>query len=59
MVASNSQVLFSPDMSVEIFVFADSGSESIDAITLDQISEQLASELAAHKSATAGSSGAS
>jgi hypothetical protein len=46
-------------MSVEIFVFADSGSESIDAITLDQISEQLASELAAHKSATAGSSGAS
>lgn len=58
-VASNSQVLFSPDMSVEIFVFADSGSESIDAITLDQISEKPASELAAHKSATAGSSGAS
>lgn len=59
-VASNSQVLFSPDMSVEIFVFADSGSEeSIDAIALGQISEPAAGELAGHKSATAGSSGAS
>lgn len=57
-IAFNSQILFAPDMSVEIFVFDDRGAEeSIDATALGQIADQPVGEVAGEAPATAGSSG--
>jgi uncharacterized protein YbcI len=59
-IAFNSQILFEPDLSVEIFVFDDRGTgESIDATALGQIGDQPVGEVVGEKPATAGSSGAS
>ena len=57
-IAFNSQILFSPDMSIEIFVFGDRGAEeSIDATALGQISDRPVGEVPGEAPATAGSSG--
>ena len=56
-IAFNSQILFEPDMSIEIFVFDDRGTdESIDATALGQISEQPVGEVGGEAPATRGSS---
>lgn len=56
-IAFNSQILFEPDMSVEIFVFDDRGTEeSIDATALGQISEQPVGEVAGEAPAASRSS---
>ena len=57
-VGFNSQILFEPDMSIEIFVFGDRGAEeSIDATALGQISDRPVGEIPGEAPATAGSSG--
>ncbi|MGZ4372760.1 MAG: DUF2294 domain-containing protein [Gaiellaceae bacterium] len=56
-VAFNSQILFDPDMSVEIFVFDDRGTEeSIDATALGQIAAEPVGEVTGEAPETAGSS---
>lgn len=56
-VAFQSQILFEPDMSVEMFVFDDRGTEeSIDATALGQISEQSVGEVTGEAPSKPGSS---
>ena len=57
-IAFNSQILFDPDLSIEIFVFDDRGTEeSIDATALGQIAVEPVGEVAGEAPETAGSSG--
>jgi uncharacterized protein YbcI len=57
-IAFNSQILFDPDMSIEIFVFDDRGTEeSIDATALGQIAVEPVGEVKGEASETTGSSG--
>lgn len=57
-IAFNSQILFGPDMSIEMFVFDDRGSEqSIDATALGQIAVEPVGEVRGESPDTAGSSG--
>jgi uncharacterized protein YbcI len=59
-IAFNSQIVFDPDMSIEIFVFDDRGTEeSIDATALGQIAVEAVGEVKGEASASAGSSGSS
>ena len=56
-IAFNSQILFDPDMSIEMFVFDDRGTEeSIDATALGQISEAPVGEIRGEAPEAAGSS---
>jgi uncharacterized protein YbcI len=57
-IAFNSQILFDPDMSIEMFVFDDRGTEeSIDATALGQIAVEPVGEVEGEAPETAGSSG--
>jgi uncharacterized protein YbcI len=57
-IAFNSQILFDPDMSIEMFVFDDRGTEeSIDATALGQIAVKPVGEVKGEAPETAGSSG--
>jgi uncharacterized protein YbcI len=57
-IAFNSQILFDPDMSIEMFVFDDRGTEdSIDATALGQIAVEAVGEVRGEAAATVGSSG--
>lgn len=57
-IAFNSQILFDPDMSIEIFVFDDRAiEESIDATALGQIAVEAVGEVKGEAPASAGSSG--
>jgi uncharacterized protein YbcI len=57
-IAFNSQILFDPDISIEIFVFDDRGTEeSIDATALGQIAVEAVGEVRGEEPDTAGSSG--
>jgi uncharacterized protein YbcI len=59
-IAFNSQILFDPDMSIEIFVFDDrAAEESIDATALGQIADEPVGEVRGEAVDTAGSSGSS
>jgi uncharacterized protein YbcI len=59
-IAFNSQILFDPDMSIEIFVFDDRGTEeSIDATALGQIAVEAVGEVKGEAPASVGSSGVS
>ena len=59
-IAFNSQILFDPAMSIEIFVFDDRGTEeSIDATALGQIAVEPVGEVTGEAPETAGSSGSS
>ena len=59
-IAFNSQILFNPDMSIEIFVFDDRGTEeSIDATALGQIAVEPVGEVKGEAPEKAGSSGSS
>jgi uncharacterized protein YbcI len=56
-VAFNSQILFDPDISIEIFVFDDRGTdESIEATALGQIADEPVGEVKGEGPAKAGSS---
>ena len=56
--AFNSQILFDPDVSIEIFVFDDRATEeSIDATALGQIADEAVGEVKGEASVSAGSSG--
>jgi uncharacterized protein YbcI len=56
-IAFNSQILFGPDMSIEIFVFDDRGTEeSIEATALGQIAVEPVGEVEGEAPAVAGSS---
>lgn len=55
-IAFNSQILFDPDMSIEIFIFDDRGTEeSIDATALGQIAEAPVGEIRGEAPEAAGS----
>jgi uncharacterized protein YbcI len=59
-IAFNSQILFDPDVSIEIFVFDDRGTEeSIDATALGQIAVEPVGEVKGEAPDSAGSSGSS
>jgi uncharacterized protein YbcI len=59
-IAFNSQILFDPDMSIEIFVFDDRGTEeSIDATALGQIAVEPVGEVKGEAPEAAGSGGSS
>jgi uncharacterized protein YbcI len=59
-IAFNSQILFDPDMSIEMFVFDDRGTvESIDATALGQIAVEPVGEVKGEAPERAGSSGSS
>jgi uncharacterized protein YbcI len=59
-IAFNSQILFDPDISIEMFVFDDRGTEeSIDATALGQIAIEPVGEVKGEAPETAGSSGSS
>jgi uncharacterized protein YbcI len=59
-IAFNSQILFDPDMSIEIFVFDNRATEeSIDATALGQIAVEPVGEVKGEAAEPAGSSGSS